>query len=57
VTEAQVPILLAVVIAGALVAWVLRRVRPGLPFFTRVLYVVGGGILIGGALYGMIVSR
>lgn len=56
-TESQVPILLAVVIAGALVAWVLPRVRPGLPFLTRVLVVVGGGILIGGAVYGVIVSR
>jgi hypothetical protein len=57
VTESQVPILLAILVAGALVAWVLRRLRPAMPFTTKVLFVVGGGILIGGALYGAIVSR
>jgi hypothetical protein len=49
--------LLAVVLGGALVAWLLRRLSPGLPFTRRVLYIVGGGILIGGFFYGAVMNR
>ncbi len=46
-----------VIVAGVLVAWVLRRFRPLMPLSRRILYIVGGAILIGGFFYGAIVNR
>jgi hypothetical protein len=57
VTESNVPILLMVVLGGALVGWLLRRFSPGMPFTKRMAYIVGGGILIGGVFYGAVMNR
>ena len=56
-TESQVPILLMVVLGGVLVAWLLRRFLPGMPFTRRMVYIVGGGILIGGVFYSAVMNR
>jgi hypothetical protein len=56
-SEATVPALLAVAAGAYAVAWTLRRLRPGLPAGRRLVYILGGGIVVGGMLYGMILGR
>jgi hypothetical protein len=57
VNELPVPAILATILGAVMVAWLLRRARPAMPPLRRLMYIVGGGILVGGFLYGMILTR
>ena len=55
--EAALPILVLMVVGGVLVAWVLRRAAPKMALTRRVLWIVGGGMVVGGVVYAVIFSR
>lgn len=53
--ESQPALLWIFVIGGGiLIGWVVRKFRPQTPFLRKVLYIVVGGFLIGGVLYGFV---
>jgi hypothetical protein len=55
--EAALPILALMVVGGVLVAWVLRRVAPKMPVTRRVLWIVGGGMVLAGVIYAVVFGR
>jgi hypothetical protein len=55
--EAALPILVLMVVGGVLVAWVLRRAAPKMALTRRVLWIVGGGMVVGGVVYAVVFSR
>jgi hypothetical protein len=52
-----IPLILMVLLGAALVAWALRRLRPAMPPLRRMVFILGGGFVVGGALYGAILNR
>ncbi len=52
-----VPALLAVLAGAFFVGWVLRKVRPALPFTHRMLYVGAGGLVLGGLIYKTVLNQ
>jgi hypothetical protein len=53
-SHSQAPLILTVIVAGLLVSWVIRKVQPGMPLVRRLLFIVGGGVILGGVIYGVI---
>ena len=51
------PLIILVVLAGALVFWVLRRFMPSMPLTRRVLWIAVGAVVLGGFFYGFVYSR
>ncbi|HEV2087467.1 MAG TPA: hypothetical protein VGR21_04050 [Cryptosporangiaceae bacterium] len=49
--------LVAVVAAAVTLAWVLRRVAPGMRPLRRLVWIVVGSVLLGGFFYGAMLVR
>jgi hypothetical protein len=56
-SDAQFPLIIAVIVGGLATSWLLRKVRPGMAPMRRLILVVVGAVLIGGVIYGAIFGR
>ena len=56
-TPSVLPMVVMMIVGAAAIFWLLRRFRPGMPMARRTLWVVGGGIVLGGLIYGAVFAR
>jgi hypothetical protein len=52
-----VPAILAVILGAVAMGWILSKVRPGLPFTRRLLYMAIGGLVAGGLIYRVVLNQ
>jgi hypothetical protein len=53
-SDSQLPLLVMVLVGAFAVSWVLRKLAPAMNPVRRLLITLGGGIVVGGILFGAV---
>ena len=56
-SRVEVPAIIAVIAGAAAVAWLLRKVSPGMRPSRRLLWIAIGGLIAGGFLYKAVLNQ